>query len=193
MMIKPPTPTLKLTLESKSLVPSMHHWRVSDGYIRTNTWSSDGDVVTVGLAGPGDLLPPLSPDWQTAERVCLTRTLLVEATPSQEDLAACLHNQIDQTISLLRIGRLRPVDTRLLHLLNWIGTRFGIVNSRGTLLSLQEMNLTHRVLAELCGTTRVSITKSLSRYKTAGTIVMQGDLDLLLPHRHPALHHPAHL
>ncbi|MCT0209929.1 MULTISPECIES: helix-turn-helix domain-containing protein [Synechococcales] len=90
--------------------------------------------------------------------------------------------------TLLRIGRLRPVDTRLLHLLRWIGERFGIVNSRGTLLSLQEMNLTHRVLAEICGTTRVSITKALSHYKTAGMIGTQGEVDLLLPHPHRTLY-----
>ncbi len=91
-------------------------------------------------------------------------------------------------MNLLRIGRLRPVETRLLHLLHWIGARFGIVNSRGTVLSLQEMNLTHRVLAELCGTTRVSITKALSHCKAAGVIVSQGEVDLLLPHRHQVLH-----
>lgn len=187
MMIQPPMRTLKLTLESRSLVPSVHCWRVSDGYIRTNTWSPDGDVVTIGLAGPGDLLPPLSPEWQAAERACLTRTMLVEVTPSQEDLATCLHGQIAQTMNLLRIGRLRPVEARLLHLLHWIGARFGIVNSRGTVLSLQEMNLTHRVLAELCGTTRVSITKALSHCKAAGVIVSQGEVDLLLPHRHQML------
>ncbi len=188
MTIQPPMRTLKLTLESRSLVPSVHCWRVNDGYVRTNTWSPDGELVTIGLAGPGDLLPPPRPEWQPSERACLTRALLAEVTPSPEELTASLHSQIAQMTTLLRIGRLRPVDARLLHLLRWIGERFGIVTSRGTLLSLQEMNLTHRVLAEICGTTRVSITKALSHYKTAGMIGTQGEVDLLLPHPHRTLY-----
>jgi len=96
-----------------------------------------------------------------------------------------------QAISLLQIGRLRPVDSRLIHLLHWIGARFGMISSQGTVVSLQEMNLTHRMLADLTGMTRVSVTKALSRFKASGLIVTRRDVDLLLPH---GIHgHPWHL
>jgi CRP-like cAMP-binding protein len=173
---------LQLTLESQSVVPSNRCWRLHDGYIRVNTWTPDGDVVSIGLSGPGDLLTPLGLEWEATERVCLTRASVEEVSPSNEELAACLEGQMAQAITLLQIGRLRPVDARLLHLFRWIGSRFGIVNSQGTIVSLQEMNLTHRALAELTGMTRVSVTKALSRFKSRGLIVTRGDLDLLLPH-----------
>jgi CRP-like cAMP-binding protein len=173
---------LQITLESQTVVPSHRCWRLHDGYIRVNTWTTDGDVVTIGLSGPGDLMTPLSLEWEATERVCLTRASVEEVSPSNEELAACLNSQMAQAITLIQIGRLRPVDARLLHLMRWIGARFGMVNSQGTILSLQEMNLTHRALAELTGMTRVSVTKALSRFKTSGLIVARGELDLLLPH-----------
>ena len=177
-----PVRNLQLTLESQTVVPSHRCWRVHEGYIRVNTWTADGDVVTIGLAGPGDLMTPLSLDWEATERVCLTQSSVEEVSPSSEEFTACLSSQMAQAITLLQISRLRPVDARLLHLFHWIGTRFGIVNSQGTIVSLHEMNLTHRALAELTGMTRVSVTKALSRFKSRGLIVTRGDLDLLLPH-----------
>jgi CRP-like cAMP-binding protein len=140
-------------------------------------------VITIGLWGPGDLVAPLDREWGAAERVTLTRVSLEEIIPSHEQLVACLSNQLAQAISLLQISRLRPVDARILNLLHWLGARFGIVSSQGTVLSLEEMNLTHRALADLTGMTRVSVTKALSSFKARGLIVRKGELDLLLPHR----------
>ncbi|MCT0230380.1 Crp/Fnr family transcriptional regulator [Synechococcus sp. CS-1324] len=172
---------LQLTLDSSSILPSHLCWRLSDGYIRANTWTADGDVVTIGLAGPGDLIAPLHQKGGASEMACLTRVSVEEVCPSNEELAACLNNQMEQAITLLQIGRLRPVDARLIHLLHWIGARFGIISSQGTVLSLQDMNLTHRILADLTGMTRVSVTKALSRFKASGLIVAKRDVDLLLP------------
>lgn len=174
---------LQLTLDSQNVLPSHLCWRIEEGYVRSNTWTRDGDVITIGLRGPGDLVAPLNGEWGAAESFSLTRVSLEEISPSQEQLLACLSSQLAQAISLLQISRLRPVDARILHLLHWLGARFGIVNSQGTILSLEEMNLTHRSPAELTGMTRVSVTKALSSFKARGLIVRKGELDLLLPHR----------
>lgn len=182
---------LELRLDAASLLPSHLCWRLMDGYVRANTWTLDGDVVTIGLAGPGDLIPPLNSKGQAMERVSLTRVSIEEVNPSTEQLAACLNHQMAQAITLLQIGRLRPVDSRLIHLLHWIGARFGMISSQGTVVSLQEMNLTHRMLADLTGMTRVSVTRALSRFKASGLIVTKRDVDLLLPY---GIHgHPWHL
>jgi CRP-like cAMP-binding protein len=174
---------LHLTLEPQHVLPSHLCWKIEDGYVRANTWTQDGDVITIGLWGPGDLVAPHDREWGAAERVSLTRVSLEEISPSPEQLGACLSSQLAQAISLLQISRLRPVEARILNLLHWLGSRFGIVNSQGTVLSLEEMNLTHRALADLSGMTRVSVTKALSSFKSSGLIVRQGELDLLLPHR----------
>jgi CRP-like cAMP-binding protein len=69
----------------------------------------------------------------------------------------------------------------LLALLGWIAQSFGQVNSRGCRLSLSELNLTHKALAELCGLTRVTVTKLLSRFRLDGQLVPVSDQDLLIP------------
>jgi CRP-like cAMP-binding protein len=43
------------------------------------------------------------------------------------------------------------------------------------------MNLTHRSLAEICGLTRVTVTKNLNRYKTLGLLQSVGEADLFIP------------
>jgi len=79
------------------------------------------------------------------------------------------------------LNRIRSAERRLLMLLRWLGVRFGQVSSRGYRLSLKEMNLTHRSLAEICGLTRVTVTKNLNRYKTLGLLQSVGEADLFIP------------
>lgn len=43
------------------------------------------------------------------------------------------------------------------------------------------MNLTHRSLAEICGLTRVTVTKILNRLKTIGLLEQVSEADLLIP------------
>ena len=82
-------------------------------------------------------------------------------------------------ISRARASRL--VSGGLLALLTWIGESFGQVNSHGWRFSLAELNLTHKALAELCGLTRVTVTKLLSRYRLEGQLVAVSNNDLLIP------------
>ena len=86
--------------------------------------------------------------------------------------------------AIRRLTALTPLDDadlRLLAMLRWISVRFGQVNSHGHRLSLKEMNLTHRDLADLCGLTRVTVTKNLNRFKTLGLLRGVGDSDWLIP------------
>ena len=82
---------------------------------------------------------------------------------------------------LLAIQRIRSADARLIRLLQWIARSFSQVNSHGCRLSLTELNLTHRQLAELCGLTRVTVTKKLSRFRLGGQMLAVGESDLLIP------------
>ena len=43
------------------------------------------------------------------------------------------------------------------------------------------MHLTHRTLADICGLTRVTVTKALNRYKVDGTLQQVSKDDLLIP------------
>ena len=55
------------------------------------------------------------------------------------------------------------------------------MSSRGYRLSLKDMNLTHRALADLCGLTRVTVTKLLNRYKSDGLLQQVSTDDLFIP------------
>ena len=45
------------------------------------------------------------------------------------------------------------------------------------------MNLTHRHLADIAGTTRVTVTKALTRFRQEGSLLKEGTDELLLPSR----------
>jgi CRP-like cAMP-binding protein len=42
------------------------------------------------------------------------------------------------------------------------------------------MNLTHKALADICGLTRVTVTKNLNRYKALGLLSKVSETDLLV-------------
>ncbi len=121
--------------------------------------------------------PPLSP----LELHCLTTVVVDHLEPSSEEREQHLLRERQMLAELAVIQRIRSADARLLKLLLWIGGSFGQVNRHGCRLSLSELNLTHRGLADLCGLTRVTVTKILSRFRADGQLLPIGDDDLLIP------------
>jgi len=101
--------------------------------------------------------------------------------PTPEDVEQFLRRQIQNLEEIFQINRIRSAEHRLLGLLAWIGKRFGQVSTRGCRLSLKEMNLTHKALADLCGLTRVTVTKMLNRYKVEGLLQQISKEDLFIP------------
>lgn len=172
---------LRLSLLPNDVLPEATTWRLHDGYIRTSTYDEEGEAITLGIWGPGDLVSSTSSGLAAVELQCLTAVVVEQHAPSHADTLALLRQQIRNTEEIFEINRIRSAERRLLCLLRWIGVRFGQVNSRGTRLSLKDMNLTHRALAEVCGLTRVTVTKNLNRYKSLGVLQRVGDADLFIP------------
>ncbi len=54
------------------------------------------------------------------------------------------------------------------------------MSRRGVSLSFEDMNLTHRHLAEISGMTQVTVSKALSHLRQAGYLIKEGSDDLLL-------------
>ncbi len=181
MTLAMPARPLRLTLRADDHLPADMGWQIDDGYIRANTWNEEGESITLGIWGPGDLITPTGCGVTPYELICLTRVMVVEWEPSESETLAFMRDLFTQTTQLLQIHRVRPADSRLLRLLQWIGTRFGRVSSSGTTLSLEDMNLTHRQLAAIAGMTRVTVTKSLTRFRSNGQVVKVSEADLLVP------------
>jgi CRP-like cAMP-binding protein len=177
-LLKPP---LRLTLHPQDVLPEGMSWRLQEGYVRSATWDQEGEAITLGLWGPGDVISSEDPVLLPLELQCLTTVVVEHLVLSPEQRGWHLRRERQMLAELHAIQRIRSGENRLLALLHWIGRSFGQINSRGCRLSLRELNLTHRGLSDLCGLTRVTVTKLLSRFRQQGLLVVIGDGDLLLP------------
>jgi hypothetical protein len=97
---------------------------------------------------------------------CLTAVtaspLLAEGYSSRVTIA-----YIQQLQELLIIRSSKRIEERLLKLLTWMGNRFGFQQEAGIEL---EFLLTHQDLAEVLGTTRVTITRTMGKLESQGVI-----------------------
>ena len=172
---------LRLTLQPGDVLPETLNWKIQDGYIRTSTWDEDGESIVLGVWGPGDWVTAAYSALKPVEIQCISTVIVEQFQPAATDVERLLLQQIQNLEEILQLNRIRSADQRLLTLLAWIGRRFGQVSSRGYRLSLKDMNLTHRNLADICGLTRVTVTKNLNRYKALGWLQEAGEADLMIP------------
>ena len=174
-------PSLRLTFLANNSLPQSSHWKIEEGYVRTFAWDDEGDTITLGIWGPGEWVTTAFSSSQAIELQCLTPVVVSQFQPTAADIDQLLRRQVQNLEEIFQLNRIRAADQRLLALLTWIGQRFGQVSASGYRLSLKELNLTHQSLAELCGLTRVTVTKALSRYREIGTLQKLSPEDWFIP------------
>ena len=172
---------LRLTLQPGDVLPENLNWKIQDGYIRTSTWDNDGESIIFGIWGPGDWVTAAYSGIKPVEIQCISTVVVEQFQPTTTDIQQLLRQQIQNLEEIFQLNRIRSADQRLLTLLVWIGRRFGQVNSKGYRFSLRDMNLTHKALADLCGLTRVTVTKMLNRFKVDGILQQASQDDLFIP------------
>lgn len=163
-----PLPRQRFSLRTSLPVKQNCVWQIEAGVVRTLTWLEDGTTMTLGLWGPGELvgqpLTTMNP-YQIEALTVVEATLLPlggEALPGE-----WLLSHLQQAEALMVIRSYRRVDIMLVKLLAWLGKRFGRSVGQGNLIDLR---LTHQDLAELVGTTRVTITRTLGQFEQQGLI-----------------------
>lgn len=144
-------------------------WRIEWGAVRTLTWSDEGTIVTLGYWGAGDVVgQPLS-RLRPHQIECLTS---VEATSIPSNhwhlVFDSIISHVQQSEELLSIVRHERVYKRLQQLLIWLARKFGRSVPAGELIDLR---LTHQGIAELIGTTRVTVTRLLKELEEEGQII----------------------
>lgn len=144
-------------------------WLVKKGVVKTLTWNDKGKIIILGYWGEGDVVGlPLS-KVPTYEVQCLKT---VEAICLPWEKCSYLFKEIThsvrQTDELLRIVRTEKMYQRLSKLLVWLAQKFGSEVSGGIAIDLR---LTHHELADLIGSTRVTVTKLLNRLDKEKVIV----------------------
>lgn len=143
-------------------------WRLKRGVVRTQTWSEEGSLISLGYWGPGDvvggalsrLLPYKIECLTTVEMIILPSGLWSEALDA-------VVSHIQQTEQLLGIVHRNPIQQRLWYFLVWLGEKFGRDLEQGRLIDLQ---LTHQEIAETINTTRVTVLRFLQQFESEGRL-----------------------
>jgi CRP-like cAMP-binding protein len=138
-------------------------WMIKSGFVRTLSLQEDGSYTTLGVWGSRDVVgQPLSQaNPYVVETMTPVEAIAISTTdwfPSSTMLLGYLH----QLEALMLIRSRRPVDVALLGVLGWLGERFSQPTEHGRLLSF---HVTHQDLADLSGTTRVTVTRLLRQFE----------------------------
>lgn len=147
-------------------------WQIEVGVVRSFTLMEDGTSITLGLWGAGDVVGrPLS-KADPYQIECLTDvqvTLLPASRWYQATDAFILHTQ--RLGEFLEIVHCKPIEVSLLRLFNWLAERFGREIDQGKLI---ELRLTHQEIAEIIGSSRVTITRTINDFEQQGIIQRLG-------------------
>jgi CRP-like cAMP-binding protein len=177
-LTQPPSPMPSLRgsaqLEKKYPVRTMipcdttRLFRITSGVVRTLTYLDDGTPVIFGLWGPDDVvggtLSHVKPYYIESFTAVEGTLFIPDEAFSLADLTKTYLQQIEE---LMVIRSNKPIDMRLIRLLSWLYRRFGDDQTQDNLINLR---LTHQDLAELLGTTRVTVTRMLGQIEDQGLI-----------------------
>ena len=154
----------------RSALPVKQHffWKIEVGVVRTFTWLEDGTSITTGLWGAGDVVGKALSSIDPYQIECLTSVEATLLTLANHPIPnEWLLSHLQQAEILIIIRSYRRIDTMLIKLLGWLAKRFGQTVETGNLIDLR---LTHQDLAELMGTTRVTVTRILGQLEEQGLI-----------------------
>ncbi len=162
-------------------------WRIESGVIRTLTWLEDGTTVTLGLWTAGDVVGRMLSKAEPYQIECLT-PVEVTALPLDRwnQVNEALIRHIQQYQEFLEILHCRSVETSLLRLLTWLANKFGQDVEQGHMIDLR---LTHQEIAEIIGTTRVTVTRLLKEFENQGIIERLPRKFIVLHEKQPFWHY----
>lgn len=173
----------------RALLPlrSNELWQIKSGVLRTFTWGEDGNVIHLGLWGPGDIIgKPLSKaNPYNIECMTPVEAQLLPVSLWDKIIPALIeHNQ--RLEEFLELRQCKPMDIALLKLLTWLSKRFGRAVAEGQLIDLR---LTHQELAEMIGSNRVTVTRMLNNFEKQGLICRGSRSVIVVPETTPIWHY----
>jgi CRP-like cAMP-binding protein len=148
-------------------------WIVYRGVVQLRTFYANGEETILGLAYSS--MPfglPLS-QLEAYEAIALSDVMLLRL--HHQELEHCpklaqgmlreMNRRLQQSEALLAVVGVHPVKDRLRALVLLLHQELGQVTPNGVRLSVK---LTHQQLADMIGTTRVTVTRLLSELKREG-------------------------
>lgn len=164
-------------------------WQICQGLVQLSTFCQSGEEVWLGWANTSaffgrwfSLLPTYrATAWSDVVLTCFSLSE-IEASPRLSQIVlAQIVCRMRQTEALLAISGQRRVEERLQQLLMLLKQDVGQPAPEGIRL---EVRLTHQNLANAIGTTRVTITRILSKLKKEGAITFDYDRHIILKNDH---------
>ncbi|NJL49744.1 MAG: Crp/Fnr family transcriptional regulator [Leptolyngbyaceae cyanobacterium SM2_5_2] len=144
-------------------------WLIEQGLVRTLTWNRQGDVVTLGIWGRGEVVGLPLTQLKPYQMECLTPVVVTELPLGRQSRYGqdLLLNHLWRGEELFAIVQTSSLAEALMSLLYWLAKRFGQPTNQGLLL---EPVLTHQQLAETLGCSRVAVTRMLSQLERDGRL-----------------------
>lgn len=152
-------------------------WEIKQGFIKALTWDEQGCVLTLGIWGPGEFVGLPLGNIAPYQLLCVTAVQVKSIQLKGGYPYEFLLNQAQQTQELLSLFRCRCLENRLLDLLWWLASRFGDAVPGGYRTGIP---LTHQDLADLLGSTRVTMTRMLRQLEEANKLERLVNRHLLL-------------
>ena len=162
-------------------------WIVYRGIVQTQTLHSNGDQSILGLIGP---MMPLARRFSILESYSATALTDVDLhrlnwSDVQDsprlamDMNQLLAKRLRQTESLLALLGKRQTSERLLGFLAFLAREFGQETPKGIFLDIR---LTHQQIANIVGTTRVTVTRLFGIFKKEAILTRGTGHRLCLSH-----------
>jgi CRP-like cAMP-binding protein len=159
---------------------------VNGGRVKISKVTRDGKELTLAYRGPGEVFGELvmidgGPREEMAE--AMENALITELERGEFEKLVQKEGMIGFRLSKVIAQRRREVENKieqlifkdvnakLAELLLRLASEYGIEDSRGTLVSLK---ITHQEMANLIGSTRETVSLTLSQFKRKGLIQTDG-------------------
>lgn len=160
-------------------------WQVCEGLVQLSTLCQNGEEVWLGWAEPSTFFGQWFSLLQSYQAIALSDVHLMWFSQTEINASPRLAQMIlpqivrrmRQTEALLAIAGQRRVEDRLQQLLLLMKREIGEPVPEGTRLNVR---LTHQNLANAIGTTRVTVTRLLSKLKSEGAISLDRDRHIIL-------------
>jgi len=142
-------------------------WEIEKGFVKTLSWDSQGCLITLGIWGPGESLGLPLGTITPFQILCISPVRIRLAQRSGDYPYEFIWHQAQQAQELLNLFRCRCLQERIYNLLWWLAGRFGTGLASGRLTGI---HLTHQELADLSGSTRVTVTRLLRQLEEEGKL-----------------------
>ena len=159
---------------------------VNGGRVKISKVTRDGKALTLNYCGPSELFGETAlvdggPREEMAEAMENSMVSEIELSVFEDFLAnhASLGHQMTKLLAKRRLELEKKVETlvfrdvtsKLAELLLELADEYGVEDSRGTLIALK---ITHQELANLIGSTRETVSLTLSQFKRKRLLMTEG-------------------